>query len=174
MSGKVGSRPEYFGAERAAEAGEAGAEGEGEGEHPIDVDAEPARHAAVVDRGAQPAAEAGLGEDELQRDRQQSAKDDDQQPVAADADAGNLELALQVARNLHEHLAGAHDIVGRGDRHEDEADGEQHLVEVRLAVDMRIERALEQESDGRRSPGNAIGKEAKKGTPRRLTRKTVM
>ena len=149
MRGKVGSSPENFGAERTAEAGEAAAEAEGERKHPIDVDAEPARHAAVVDRGAQPAAEAGLGEDELQRDRQQSAQHDDQQPVAADADAGDLELALQVARNLHEHLARAHDIVGRRDRHEDEADGEQHLVEVRLSIDMRIERALEQEADRR-------------------------
>ena len=62
FSGKVGSRPEDLGAERAAEAGQARAEREGEREHRVDVDAEAARDARVVDRGAQAAAEAGARE----------------------------------------------------------------------------------------------------------------
>ena len=45
--------------ERAAEAGEPGAEREGQRERAIDVDAEPARHALVIDRGAHLLAEAG-------------------------------------------------------------------------------------------------------------------
>ena len=69
--------------------------------------------------------------------------DDDEQAVAADADAEHDVLALQPARQLHEDLARSHDVIDRGDRHEHEADGEQHLVEMRLAVDMHIERALE-------------------------------
>src|SRR5450755_1130207 len=86
-----------FGAERAAEAGEARPESEGERENPIDIDAQPARYAAVVDRGAQAAAETRVGKDELQRDRQQPANDDDHQPIAADAYAGNVELPLQTS-----------------------------------------------------------------------------
>ena len=48
--------------ERAAEAGEPAAEREGDGEDAIDVDAEAARHALVVDRGAHLRAEAGVFE----------------------------------------------------------------------------------------------------------------
>src|SRR5450755_4987604 len=80
--------PQNFGAERAAEAGKARPKGEGKGENPIDIDAQPARHAAIVDRGAQATAKARVGKDELQRDRQQPANDDDQQTIAADTYAG--------------------------------------------------------------------------------------
>ena len=51
---------EDLGAQRAAEAGQPAAEREGEGEHLRHVDAEAARDARVVDRGAQAAAEARL------------------------------------------------------------------------------------------------------------------
>src|SRR5579883_173043 len=64
-------------AERAAERSEPGAEREGETEHCADIDAEPARDALVVDRGAQPAAEPGLGQDEVQRDGEQAAQDEE-------------------------------------------------------------------------------------------------
>ena len=53
--------------ERAAEAGKPAAEREGDGERAIDVDAEPARHALVVDRGAHLGAEAGVFERRHQR-----------------------------------------------------------------------------------------------------------
>ena len=51
---------EDFRTERAAEAGEAGAEGKCQPNMRVDIDAEPARDALVVDRGAQPAAETRL------------------------------------------------------------------------------------------------------------------
>ena len=63
LSGKIRIEPEDLGAERAAEAGKPGAEGEGEGEHLRHVDAEPARRARIVDRGAQAAAEARARQD---------------------------------------------------------------------------------------------------------------
>ena len=55
--------------ERAAEAGEPAAEREGEREGAVDIDAEAARHALVVDRGAHLRAEAGV----FERDDQQRA-----------------------------------------------------------------------------------------------------
>src|SRR5246127_5748469 len=140
---------ENFGAERAAESREARSDGKRQAEDRVDVDAEPAGNARVVDRGAQPAAETGAGQNELQADREHPADHDDEQPVASDADAEDLEAALQYARDLDEDLLRAHHVVDRGDRHEDEADGEQHLVEVALAVDVHVERALEQRPDER-------------------------
>ena len=140
---------ENLGPERPAKAGKARPEREGQGEHRVDVDAEAARDPRVVDRRAQPAAEAGAREDELQADREQPADHDDQQPIASDADAEDLEAPLQHARNLDEHLLRAHHVVDRGDRHEHQTDGEQHLVEVALVVDVHIERALEQRADQR-------------------------
>src|SRR5262249_54866655 len=140
---------ENLGAERAAESGEARPDGKRQAEDRVDVDAEPAGDARVVDRGAQSAAETGAGQNELQADREQPADHDDEQSVASDADAEYLEAALQHARDLDEDLLRAHHVVDGGDRHEDEADGEQHLVEVALAVDVHIERALEQRPDQR-------------------------
>src|SRR5262249_3640323 len=82
------------------------------------------------------AADAGAGQNELQGNREQPADHDDEQPVASDADAEDLEAALQHARDLNEDLLRSHHVVDRGDRHEDEADGEQHLVEVALGVNV--------------------------------------
>src|SRR5712692_3682887 len=86
---------ENLGAERAAEPSEPRSEGEGQREHGVDVDAEPTGDPRIVDGGAQPAAEAGAGENELQGDREQPADHDDQQAVAPDADAEDLETPLQ-------------------------------------------------------------------------------
>ena len=55
--------------ERAAEPGKPAAEREGDGEGGVDIDAEPARHALVVDRGADLRAEAGEFERRHQRRR---------------------------------------------------------------------------------------------------------
>ena len=54
----------------------------------------PLRRARIVDRGAQAAAEARARQDQLQRHGEQAADHDDHQPVAADADAEDVELAL--------------------------------------------------------------------------------
>jgi hypothetical protein len=86
---------------------------------------------------------------DLQRDREHAANDDDQQPVLADARAQHLELALQHLWNLHELLRGAHDVVDCHHRHEDKADGEKHLIEMALGVDVDIESPLEQRTERR-------------------------
>ena len=59
---------ENFRAERTAKPGEPGAEGEGDRKDRADIDAEAARYALIIDRGAQAAAEAGLGDRQLQPD----------------------------------------------------------------------------------------------------------
>src|SRR6516225_9544828 len=87
-------------AQRAAEPRQPRAEGEGEREHSVDVDAEPAGDARIVDRCAQAAAETRFGQDELQRHREDAADDNDEQAIASDADAEELEAALQRARDL--------------------------------------------------------------------------
>ncbi len=48
------------------------------------------------------------------------------------------------------YLRGAHGVVDRRYRHEHQADREQHLVEMALAVDVNVKRALEQKSEQRR------------------------
>src|SRR5450631_3819668 len=135
--------------ERATEAGQARPKGESERENPIDVDAEPARHPSIVDGGAQAAAEARVGKYELQPNRKQATDHDDEQPVAPDTDAKDIEPALQDARNSHEDLTRTHDVIDRGHRHEYEADGEQHLIEVGFLIDMHIERALQDNAEDR-------------------------
>src|SRR5262249_56729349 len=81
-------------ARRPAETGETGSGGKRQREHRVDVDAQAARDARIVDRGAQPAAEAGAGEDELQREREQPADDDDEQSISTHTYAKNFEAAL--------------------------------------------------------------------------------
>jgi hypothetical protein len=132
-----------LGAERAAKAGEPRADRERQPEHHADVDAEAARHALIIDRRAQPAAEARARADELQRDRKQRADADDEQPIAPDADAEHVDLTLQRARDHDELLRGAHGVVDRRHRHEDQPDSEQHLVEMALGIDVHIERSLQ-------------------------------
>src|SRR5437763_1961697 len=82
--------------ERAAEPGEASSNREGHSKDRIHVDAEPARHARVIDRGTQARAEARLGERKLQRNGQKPADRDDQQTIAADADPEKINLALEI------------------------------------------------------------------------------
>ena len=118
-------------------------------EHLRHVDAEPAGRARIVDRGAQPAAEPRARQDQLQRRGQQAADHDDHQPVAADADAEEIDLALERRRKLDEDPRRSHDVVDRRHRHEDEADAEQHLVEMAAAVEVTVERALQHRADQR-------------------------
>ena len=105
--------------------------------------------------------------------RQQAANQDDEQPIFAHPDAEHDELALQRFGNLDELLRGAHHVVDRRNRHEHEADGEQHLVEMAPAIDMNVERALEQSRRSAAVTRNASGSPSANGTPRRLTRITV-
>jgi hypothetical protein len=104
---------------------------------------------------------------------EQAADHDDEQAIAADADAEQVDLALQVGRDRDELLLRAHHVVDRRDRHEHEADREQHLLEMGLGVDVNVERALERDAD-QRGEQERERQRARNGRPSRLTVMTVM
>src|SRR5215510_10141053 len=150
FQGERGVEAENFRPEGAAQSCQAGTNGKGDGEHAFHMNAEAAGDAWIVDRSPQAAAEAGPRQDELQRDRQQPADDDDEQAVLSDIEAEQVDLALQHAGQLDVLLLRPHDVIDRRHRHEHEADGEQHLVEMRLGIDVNVEGALEQRPNGGR------------------------
>ena len=56
--------------------------------------------------------------------------------------------------HLDHLLLRSHGVVDGGDRHEDQADGEQHLVEMAARIELLVERPLEHEpDDGRHGKG---------------------
>ena len=131
-------------AERAAEAGEARPESEGEGEDGGDVDAESPRDAGIVDGGAQARSEARLRQAELQGERQNGAEGDDEETVLVERDAAEIDVAVEGLRHVHDLRARAHEIIDARHRHEDQADGEHDLFEMRLVVEAHVERAFEE------------------------------
>ena len=149
LSGKVGSRPRISAPSAPPSPARPEPNAKVSANTPLTLMPSPRATRGIIDRARSRLPKRVLREDELQADREQAADHDDEQAVAADADAEKFELPLQHARELDEHLLRAHDVVDRRDRHEDEADGEQHLVEMALAVDVHIERALEQRPDQR-------------------------
>ena len=78
------------------------------------------------------------------------ADHDHEEPVLADADLSKSKPALQPGRQLHVLLHRADEVVDRRHGHEDEADREQHLVEMRPRVHRPVEGALEQRAEQRR------------------------
>ena len=70
--------------------------------------------------------------------------------VDADLDAEQLDAAAQPRRQRDELLLRPHGVVDRRHRHEDEADGEEHLVEMVAVVEPHVQRALQQDADERR------------------------
>src|SRR5215475_234989 len=148
FQGERGVEAENFRPEGAAQSCQAGTNGKGDGEHAFHMNAEAAGDAWIVDRSPQAAAEAGPRQDELQRDRQQPADDDDEQAILSDIEAEQVDLALQHAGQLDVLLLRPHDVIDRRHRHEHQADGEQHLVEMRLGIDVNVEGALEQRPNG--------------------------
>ena len=67
FSGKVGSSPRISAPSAPPRPARPEPTAKVDGEDQVDVDAEPARHARIVDGGAQAAAEARARQDELQR-----------------------------------------------------------------------------------------------------------
>ena len=81
------------------------------------------------------------------RDHERDA--DQEQPIDAEGEPEDRHRAAQIGRHLHRLLDRAVDVGGDRDRHEDEADGEQHLVEIARAVEAAVEHALEHDADER-------------------------
>ncbi len=161
-----GVEPDDLDGKRAAEPGKAAAQRESDGEHGVDVDAEPLRDALVVDCGANPGAEARVVEAEDQQRGDGHSDDAEEDAVDAEALAGEFDGALQIAGKLDRLLAGAEDLGSGGRRHEDEADGEQHLVELAGAVETAEDRPLERHADDRRAR-KATGRVSRNGAPNR-------
>src|SRR5450631_3551739 len=149
LQGKRGIEADDVRAQRPAEAREPAAEREGQEKDAIHVDAEPRCDARIVDGGAEPAAESRFHQHPLQYERKQSAHDDDEQAIDADSHPTEIEALLQERGQLDEDLLRAEEIVDRRDRHEHEADREEHLVERRASVKAPVERRLEDRPDER-------------------------
>ncbi len=146
--------PEHLDAECAAQSGQGRAERERDAEHAIDIDAQAARGARVVDRGAQLRAEARMRDHPLQRKRDAQADRDQEQAVDADIESRQRDLPAQEVGQGQRLLLGAEEVMRRGDGHEHQTDREQHLVEMRRAVQTAVQRALEHDADGGAGQGD--------------------
>ena len=73
----------------------------------------------------------------------------DEQPVDADADAVDLDAPAEPGRQMDLLRLVADEVGGDRHRHQNEADGEQHLIERTSAVEPPIERALERHAEDR-------------------------
>ena len=114
FSGKYGIEAQQLDAERAAQAGEARADGEGGGKDQRSTGMpRPRATRAIVDGGAQAAAEARARQAGLQPDGQRAAQHDQEGAVDADADAQDLPPPLQPVGQLDVALARAQQVVGR-------------------------------------------------------------
>ena len=105
------------------------------GEHDIDVDAEaraPPRGSSTAKRGACEPKRVRGDDEAAAPGRQRAADHDDQQAIGADADAKRTsKRCVEELRQLDELLLRADGCRRRrDDRHENEADAEQHLVEM--------------------------------------------
>ena len=165
LSGKVGIETQDLRSQGAAQSREAGTDREGGGEDHADIDAETAGDPRIVHRGPQPAAEAGLRQNVLQHDHENPADGDDEAAVEADLDAENLDAALEPGRDLDHLLLRSHGVVDGRDRHEDQADGEQHLVEMAARIELLVERPLEHEPDDAPARQRPAGSVRRNGTP---------
>src|SRR5206468_11925053 len=91
----------------------------------------------------QTAAEARSRQRPLQRNGETAANHDDEQAITADSDTADLEARLEERGQANELLLRAEEIIDRCNRHEDEADREQNLVEMRPAIKRPVQRRLE-------------------------------
>jgi hypothetical protein len=132
---------------RAAEAGQAAAEREGEREGRVHVDAEPTRHALVVDRGADLRTEAGVFERHHQQQRDHQRDPDQEQAVDPESEAEHRHRAAQIAGHLHRLLDRAVHVGRHRHCDEREPDGEKDLVELARPVESAVQDTLEQDAD---------------------------
>ena len=129
VGGAVGKR------QRAAEAGEAGAEGEDQGEQQALIDAEGGDHLAVLGGGADQGAPAGAGEQQPQHGQDDGADGDHQQVVERDALAGDFDEGAQPAGAGEGQVVGAPDHQGQVLDDQDDAEGGQQLQQFGRFVD---------------------------------------
>ncbi len=134
--------------QRAAEAGERGAERKHGGEQHRLIDAERADHFAVLRRRAHQPAEARARQREMQRQQHQRADDDQEQVVARQLAAEHFDRAAQAGRARPEQIFRAPQ-PERGvvdDQHQRE--GGEQLEQFGRAIDPPQQHDLDQRADG--------------------------
>ena len=107
------------------------------------------RHAAVVHRGAKLGAEVRALDAEPQQGDQHEADHDQEGAIHREGAEAEIELAAECGGQMDGLRQRAPQIAHDRHRHEDQADGEQHLVEFARAVQAGVERALEYDADQR-------------------------
>jgi hypothetical protein len=121
--------------QRAAEAGEQRTEREHDCEQRRLVHAERADHLAVLGGRAHEAAEAGLGEREVERDQHQRADEDEKEVVARQPAAEHVDRAAQAGRARAQQVLRPPQPQHRVADHQHEREGGEQLKQFRRAVD---------------------------------------
>src|SRR3984893_13493925 len=145
--GEARRQPKSLDCEPAAECRQAASQREGQGKQPIDIDADRLRHATIIEGGANLGADIGALEAVPENGDQHGTDEDDEGAVGRDRAQADIDLPGEKAWKRHRLRARPVEIGVSSDRHECEADGEQHLVELAGLVKARIKRALEQDTD---------------------------
>ncbi len=133
--------------ERSAQTGEPAAEREGQAEDAVDVDAERLRHAPVVHGRPHLGTETRALQAQHQRGGDEGADQDQEEAIGADLDTEQGGLPAEIIRHLHQTKLRSPDIGGTRHRHQRQADGEQHLAQLRRAVETPVEGRLEARAD---------------------------
>ena len=132
--------------ERPSQSGQAASQRESNGKDALNIDAEPTRHALVVDGGAHLRTEPGKFKPRDKSDGHDKRQADEEQPINAEALAHERDAAAQIGRQPY-GLLNRPEKVGRcRHRDKDDADGEQALIELARSIKPAIERAFEHDA----------------------------
>src|SRR6202022_252138 len=121
---------------------------DGEGKQPIDIDADRLRHTTIIDGGTNLGTDIGPLEAVPEHGNQHGTNQDDESAVGRARAHTDIDLPGEKARKRDGLRARPIEIGVGSNRHECEADGKQHLVELTGLVQARIKRALEEDADG--------------------------
>ena len=133
--------------ERAAEAGEEGAEKQRAGEQQRLVDAERRHHLAVLRRRAHQHAEAGPAQEQPDEAEHDGAGGDQHELVGRKAPAEDLDRRAQARRAGSENVLRPEDLDHEILHHEHDAEGGKQLEQLRRAVDAAQEQDLDEDAD---------------------------
>jgi hypothetical protein len=133
--------------QRAAERGEERAAREHGGEQQRLVDAERADHLAVLRRGADQPAKAGLGEQEMQAEEHDRPGRDQEDVIAREPPVEELDRAAQPRRARPEQVLVAPDEQRGVVDHQQDREGRQQLEQLGRLVDAAQQQDLDQRAD---------------------------
>ena len=134
--------------QRAAQAGQHGAQCKHAGEQPGLVDAQRAHHLAVLGGGAHQRAPARAGEQQPQQTQHHRAHHDQQQVIGGKAPAQDVHAALQPRRTRAQQIFGTPKPQRRVLDHQHQREGGQQLKKFRRTVDAAQQQHLDCRADG--------------------------